>query len=274
MPFAVRKLLAAISFPMFFGMGLLFGLLVFPALRLISGSKARHRRWCTALLAKSYPWFCFWMHRSGLLDYRPLALPPDLPLGRPYLLIANHPTLIDVLFPLGWFAGLTCVVKAAWFRSPLLRWLLRSTHYIPGPGLPGDAEGFGEVDVPPALERMVRQLEAGHPLYVFPEGTRSPSGGLGRFQRGPFEAAVRAKALLLPMLIEVSPPGLNKEVPLVRGRMDYTFSWLPWVDCAVGMPDPKELRRAFEARYAAALGLDEGRRQRPDAVDRPSTDHG
>ena len=248
MPRCLRKALAALSFAMFFGIGLVLGLVFFPLTRLVAWTRTRHQNLCTWLLAKSYPWFCYWMRFVGLIDYKRLALPKDLPKDRPYVLVANHPTLIDVLFCLGWFEGLTCVVKAAWFRGYLLRFVLRSTNYIAGPGLPRDDREFA-----PALDRMVDQLRAGHPFVVFPEGTRSPPHGLRRFHRGPFEAAVRAKVPVIPLFIAVRQPALNKEHPLPREHLRYTFEWLPWVDCGAQPVCSKVLRSQMETAFQNRL---------------------
>ena len=248
MPRWLRKSLACLSFAMFFGIGLALGLAFFPLTRLIAWTKPRHRDLCTRLLARSYPWFCYWMRLVGLIDYQRISLPEDLPRDRPYVLVANHPTLIDVLFCLGWFEGLTCVVKAAWFRGYLLRFVLRSTHYIAGPGLPGDDREFA-----PALDRMVVHLQAGHPFVVFPEGTRSPPYGLLPFHRGPFEAAVRAGVPVVPLFIAVRNPSLNKQDPLPQEHLDYTFEWLPWVDCGAEPIHSKELRYRMQAAFQRRL---------------------
>ena len=248
MPRWLRKFMAALSFAMFFGLGLVLGLVFFPVARLLTWRKERHRRLCTWMLGKGYPTFCYWMRLVGLIDYEPITLPDDLPKDRPYVLIANHPTLIDVLFCLGWFQGLTCVVKAAWFRGFLLRFLLRSTNYVAGPGLPGDDAAFA-----PALDRMVEQLRAGRPFVVFPEGTRSPPHGLLRFHRGPFEAAVRAGVPIVPLFIAVERPGLNKEHPLPPDYLKYTFDWLPWVDCAKEGANSKELRAQMQDAFQHRL---------------------
>ena len=32
------------------------------------------------------------------------------------------------------------MVKASWYQSRLLGWLMRSTQYVPGPGMPGDED--------------------------------------------------------------------------------------------------------------------------------------
>ena len=63
-----------------------------------------------------------------------------------------------------------------------------------------------------ALER----LRDGMPVLIFPEGTRSPEGGLRAFKRGAFEIAYRAGVPIVPLFIRCQPPVLSKEAPWYR----------------------------------------------------------
>ncbi len=245
MPRWLRNALVVSSFVLFFATGLVFGFLLFPSLRLFFWGKERHRTACTRLLHRVIPLFLWWMKIAGLVEYRRIGLPEDLPRDRAYVLVANHPTIIDTLFLLAWFDDLTCVVKSKWYRSVLLGWLMRSTQYVAGPGLAGD-----EDLETPALDRMVEQLRRGWPLLVFPEGTRAPPDRLLRFRRGAFEAAVRAGVPVVPIFIAVDHPGLTKGIPLQTGKMRFTIEQLPWVDPAAEDVDAQELCRRYGELYA------------------------
>lgn len=251
MPLWLRKILTVVSFAMFFGSGLVLGLVVLPLLGLVAWKPDRYRALCTRTIARTYQPFLDWMRFANLIEFEPFELPDDLPKGRPYLIVANHPTIIDVLFCLAWLPKLTSIVKASHFRGLVFGPLLRATEYIPGPGMPGDDDP--DAAVPPPLTRMVTQLSSGRSLVVFPEGTRSPPDGILRFQRGPFEAAIRAKAILLPLFIGVDNPGLTKGIPLQSGKMRFTFEWLPWVDCAAEGVSSLELRNRHQRLLKARL---------------------
>ena len=120
-------------------------------------------------------------------------------LGRaPFLVVANHPSLIDT--PL-----LTCqmqqadfLVSAAWSENPFLRHAARSSGYL--------RADRGAKVVRDAVER----LRAGRTVVVFPEGTRSPAGGLGRFHRGAAHIALETGCDIVPMVIHVEPRVLMK----------------------------------------------------------------
>ena len=73
------------------------------------------------------------------------------------------------------------------------------------------------------LRRCGASLAAGHPLIVFPEGTRSTPGQPLVFQRGAANIAVRCRAGILPVLITCDPPTLLKgeawyKIPTRRPR--------------------------------------------------------
>ena len=63
-----------------------------------------------------------------------------------------------------------------------------------------------------ALDRLAQSM----PMLVFPEGTRSPAGGLRRFRRGPFEIACRANVPVVPVLIRCEPARAGKGDSVVR----------------------------------------------------------
>lgn len=244
MPIWLRKPIAVLTFGMFFTSGILLGTIFVPLMRLLIWNGERRRAAVTRFLQFLYPIFCWWMRFAGLIDYRRFEYPKDWPVDGPYMLLANHPTLIDTLFMLAWLPRLTSVVKGSWYDRLVLRWLMRSTNYIPGPGYEGD-----EDRETPVFDRMVAHMRAGFPLLVFPEGTRAPPDEMLRFRRGTFEAAIAAKVPILPVFIGVDNPGLTKGIPLVEKRMTYTFEPMPWTDTRTGDHDARELCARYAEMY-------------------------
>ncbi len=52
-----------------------------------------------------------------------------------------------------------------------------------------------------SLERADRLLREGRTIVIFPEGTRSPDGRLGRFKKGAFVIAIRSQVPIIPVAI-------------------------------------------------------------------------
>jgi 1-acyl-sn-glycerol-3-phosphate acyltransferase len=274
MPNFLRILLTGSAFLVFFVTGGIMGRLMLPLVANFPGSPARKRRRREAFLLFANRWFVGYMRLLGLIRFKRPPLPPDLPPpGQPYVLIANHPTLIDVLLPLTMLPGLTSLFKPSWYRSWLIRPLLQYGHHIAGPdprALPaGDDDG--ETSESPVLDRMVAHLESGHPLFVFPEGSRSFERRLRRFRRGAVEAAIRAQVPIVPIFISVNPVMLMKHqpwyvVPRKGGR--YAVEFFPVIHTAGKQLDAREvnrqLRERYEERHARML-------QERDAEAPPST---
>lgn len=140
----------------------------------------------------------------GVQHYVPSA-PPALP--RPCVLVANHPTLMDVTAILATVPHTVTVVKRSVYRRPLLGTVLRHAGYLEGPGT-------SAAQLARMMEDAQARLAAGYNVLIFPEGTRSPMGTVLPFSRAAFEIACRANVPLVPITIHCTPPWLSKELPI------------------------------------------------------------
>lgn len=96
------------------------------------------------------------------------------------VLVANHPTLIDVMLIVSLVPRTLYVAKHALKTNPILAAIVRAT------ALPDDAT---------LPEKAADYLKDGWNVLVFPEGTRSPrEGGLNPFHRGAAQLALRTGA--------------------------------------------------------------------------------
>jgi 1-acyl-sn-glycerol-3-phosphate acyltransferase len=151
-----------------------------------------------------YRWSIEFMGKLGLMTYELPQLSRELP-PQPWVIAANHPSLIDVLFIKAAIPGVVVLVKAELFREPSLRRILQAHGDFAG--RERDEQTIGETHV---LDTFVERLQAGRSVLVFPEGTRSPAWRLRRFRRGGAEAAVRAGVPIVPVFVLSDPPVLKK----------------------------------------------------------------
>lgn len=227
----------------FFGSPIL-AIVVFPLLRLTSGERLRPR--ATHLLHRGMALIAGTARALGIVR---LDLPPppaSVDLSKPYVMISNHPTYVDMIIVLGTFANLTCVTNGRWWRHWALGRLLRSTLYLPGPG-----SGLPESEQ--MLDTMVAHLRAGHPLLVFPEGQRSLPDSLRRFRRGAVEAATRADVPIVPLFLAIDRPYLTKAVPVWRpppAPPTYRFEWFEPIEPSAFEHDSRRIQKHLEALYA------------------------
>ncbi len=168
------------------------------------------------------------------------------------LIVANHPSLMDVVFLISCTPQADCIVKSEAWRNPFLRPIVASAGYIP------NDEGEAVV------EACVERLRAGRSIILFPEGSRSPERSLGEFRRGAARIALASGATIEPVLIECDPPALKKGQPwyaLPDRRLDFSLS-VGDSFCAKDVVDPslpapiaarrltEHLRGYFEARLS------------------------
>ena len=175
---------------------------LFPLLRLLPGGKDAYHARARALLRRAFRLFIEFMRCSGVLTYEFRGVAR---LGNPgQLILANHPSLIDVVFLLGFTPRAGCVVKRELWTNLFTRFAVASAGYVSNS--PTDL----------MIEGAVASLAGGQSLIMFPEGTRTrPSEPLS-FHRGAANVAVRAAATVTPVYIRVEPTTLTKAEPWYR----------------------------------------------------------
>ena len=199
----LKTLLVALAYG-YFGIGAVVqGVLIMPWVYWVGGGcRWQRRRRCQALLGRSSRLFHDLLRGFRLVDFSPARMPPALGIGEgqlqePLVVVANHPTLVDTTAVLACYPWLVCGVQWAYARNPLLGPLLFWCGHVPVGSTPDRRAR--------AVERLLEALKTGQSLLLFPEGTRSPRGGLGAFNRGAFELARRANVPVLPLFISAEP---------------------------------------------------------------------
>ena len=250
----VRTLLVGSAFFWFSFYGAVMGYVLMPIVSL--GAKDRHEklRRTHDFLQRRMRSFIGYMRWCGLLDVEVEELPEVLQRGDPCVVIANHPSLLDVIMIAASVPNTVFLVKESWFRSPFIGPLLRRGAHIPGPSQGEEAslrEGAWVVD------RMVERLTEGYSVIIFPEGTRSPRHDLGVFKRGAFDAAIRAQVPLVSLLMRVDPPALLKGdqwYVYPEERVQFSLRLLD-MHQPDGTQSARSLRKKTQQRYREALGL-------------------
>jgi 1-acyl-sn-glycerol-3-phosphate acyltransferase len=145
-----------------------------------------------------------------------LAGTEHIPASGPVVITPNHQTYADP--PLVTIPIRRPVYYMAWdrlFDVPVFCGFIRMLRAFPVQIESSD---------PRATREAVRLLRAGEALMIFPEGARSPDGGVGRFKPGAFRLAASLGAAVLPVTItgahESWPPGRTLPRP---GRIRITY---------------------------------------------------
>ena len=175
--------------------GLALTLFFFPVLLLTSRKDRTHH--ARRMIRQSFRLFLWVMECLGIMRLEVVG-GEKLRQCSGMLVLANHPTLIDVVALLSVLPTASCVVKRALWRNPFLGGVMRTANYISN----DDAE--------PLIDECVRHLSDGNPLVIFPEGTRSQPGKPIHFLRGASFIALKSGVPILPVLIDCDPPTLTK----------------------------------------------------------------
>lgn len=139
----------------------------------------------------------------------------NLPKQGKLLVIANHESFLDGLL-LGLFLPVraTFVVHTSVLNNWFFRQILRLTPYL-----------AVDPSSPLAMKKVIKLLESGQPVVIFPEGRITLTGSLMKVYDGPGFVAAKTGAMILPVRIEgashsyfsrLSAPHIKKLFPKVN----------------------------------------------------------
>ena len=163
-----------------------------------------------------------------------------------FVVVPNHRSAVDALAIACLPREMKWIGKEEAFRIPWLGWAFRVAGYVPV--VRGD-KGSGAV----ALARLRCYLDAGIPVGLFAEGTRSRDGTLRAFRPGPFKLAIDAGVPIVPVAITGAGEAMPPDQAWIRpSRIRVRI--LPAIQTTgLGGGDVEWLREETRARIAAAL---------------------
>lgn len=228
-----RVFATGLSFAVFGLGGVVLGGIGVPLLHLLVRDRARRRTLARKAIHLGFRGFVGWMRMVGVLRYE--VIDQWRLQRRGLLVLANHPTLIDVVFLISLIPNADCVVRSGLFHNAFIGAPARAADYL------SNDSGAGLV------EDCIASLRAGNNLVLFPEGTRTRPGQSMSLQRGAANIAVRGARDITPVRIRCEPLMLNKgrpwwQVPPRRGQ--FTISVEEDIAIAPFLVDGEEARSA------------------------------
>ena len=120
------------------------------------------------------------------------------------ILISNHQSLVDIVVIYSLFRHFKWTSKAENFRIPFVGWVLHFNRSL-----------RIYRNTPAAWANFRKQanitMDRGSSIMIFPEGTRSRDGKLGRFREGAFMFAHERKCDIIPMVLDGSAAAIPKK---------------------------------------------------------------
>lgn len=184
-----------------FGLGgMAIATVIAPVLNATTSDSGKRQQRAQDVIKYSFKGFTEMMVKLGIMTYSVDGL-EKLQNSRQELVIANHPSLIDVVVLIGMMQQANCVVKQSLWSNPFTKGPVQSAGYILNAG----SQQF--------VEDCVTRLKENNAasLLIFPEGTRTEKGmTLNEFQRGAANIAIRANVPIRPVVITCTPSTLTK----------------------------------------------------------------
>lgn len=196
-----RLIATALSFAMFGLGGLVLACTVFPFFNLFVRDRERRARWAQSTVHVVWRAYVETMRILGVLTYEVHGA-DLLRQERGAIVVANHPSLLDIVFIMSLMQRTQCVIKQGVWRNPFMRGVVEATNYIPNLNDPNRL-----------VEDCASVLRAGNNLVIFPEGSRTPPGRKRIYQRGFAYIALASGAPVRLVTMECRPPTLLKGEP-------------------------------------------------------------
>jgi 1-acyl-sn-glycerol-3-phosphate acyltransferase len=164
-----------------------------------------------------------------------------------YVIVPTHQSMLDIVFFNMLRHRLRWVSKIEVFRVPLLGWEMRMVKYI-------ELVRGNKSSVIKMMEQCVESLQDGISVVIFPEGTRSLTGAIGKFKTGAFQLALKTDKPLLPVLIDGTGEILPKKGLIFGSRRIVRIRVLdPIFPGQFGTGDPEELAARVQSLMVTAM---------------------
>ncbi len=115
-----------------------------------------------------------------------IEISPDVLSIRSSIIVSNHISYLDPILLISLYEKQKTIVKSIFFKIPVFGHVLKASGYLPARGSGKSYNLFLK-----RIESMNDYLKSGGNLFIFPEGTRSKQGALGKFDKGAFMLARR-----------------------------------------------------------------------------------
>lgn len=150
-----------------------------------------------------------------------------------YIIASNHvsnldPPMVGIVFK----GKYTFMAKDELFHvNPLFTWLITKLGAFPV------KRGSKDLAV---IDKALESLQQGRIFVIFPEGTRSKTGELGKPKSGVAITAIRAAAPVVPVFVKYGKKRFRRQVSISIGEMMSADNF------AVDIAEKHEIRRVSE----------------------------
>lgn len=189
-------------------------------------------------------WYALWQHASFVVFVIVFGLRvfhrERLPAAGGVLVVSNHQSYLD---PIAVAAGMPRpfhpMARQSLFRFAPFGWLIRSLYAFPVRRASADMG---------AIREALRLLKGGGVVLMFPEGTRTRDGSIGRLHAGPVTIAARAGVPIVPAVVDGAFESWPRTSPLPRPHRVYVAFGPPVSAAEAAAGEPEAVMAALRER--------------------------
>lgn len=239
-----------LSFTLFGLGGLLFAITAFPVIAHFSSTRELGYKRVRRVVHYLFRWFLWFVRSLGVIDVS-VEGTEKLENCRGCLIVANHPTLLDVVILMALMPNVQCMVKHQLWQNVFLRGVVSSAGFI-----------RNDLSADDILEQCSRAFADGENLLVFPEGTRTVAGSYPRLLRGFANIAILSHADIQIVVIQCEPVMLTggepwyavpRSRPCFQVRIDQRWSGNSLEPTPHRALNARQLVRSLESYYQDTL---------------------
>lgn len=210
-----RGLLVILEMSLFAIGALVIGWVIFPILALRYKGSERRRKFAS-IIHNSWKFFIFVMEKSKEIKVNITG--GSLADIKGKVVVASHPSLIDIILLIGNMPNSLCLVKNGILKNPFMSNIVKSLYII------------NDIDPEVFQKSCLDALNEGYNIIIFPTGTRTLPGEDVKIHKGAAQIAIASGVDIVPIKIQTDVPFLMKHhCPLDAGdrTVNYTLTVLP-----------------------------------------------
>ena len=204
----IRALIVLLEMFIFAVGGLFIGLFIIP-ISTLKYKGLEHRKFCANVVHKSWKFFSKLMCLFGSIK---IKINGDFENIKSSVIVANHPSLIDIVLLIGLIPNCLCLAKKELLKNPIMHNIVKYLYII------------NDVDIDEFQKETKKELENGFNIIIFPTGTRTLPNEELKIHKGSAQIAINANVDIIPVTIKQDYPLLIKNhFPLDVGTKATSF---------------------------------------------------